>query len=82
MRSRRLAISVITIIILAHQQVSNAYRHHHSHHLYNGYMITVISIFSFCNNFFLFVPGAEAAGPQAHEDRADELAKGGCVDRI
>lgn len=45
-------------------------------------MITVISIFSIRNNLFLFVPGAEAAGPQAHEDRADELAEGGCVDRI
>lgn len=45
-------------------------------------MITVISIFSICDNLFLFVPGAESAGPQAHEDGADELAERGCIDRI
>lgn len=61
--------------------VSNAYKHHHTRHIYNGYVITVISVFSI-RNILLFVPGAEAAGPQAHEDGADELAEGGCVDRI
>lgn len=82
MRRARLAISVITIIILFHQQVSNAYKHHHTRHIYNGYMITVISIICIGNNLFLFVPGAEAAGPQAHEHGADELAEGGCIDQI
>lgn len=27
-------------------------------------------------------PGAETSGAQAHEDRADELAKGGGIDRL
>lgn len=40
-------------------------------------MITVISV---CNN--LFLPGAKAAGSQAHEDRADEFAERRCVDWI
>lgn len=62
--------------------VSNAYKHHHIRQIYNGYLITVISIFSIRNNLFLLVPGAEAAGPQAHEDRADELAEGSRVDWI
>lgn len=80
MKRRRLAISIITIIILFHQLVSNAYEHRHTSHIYNDYMITVISIFS--SNLFLFVPGTEATSPQAHEDRADELAEGGRIDRI
>lgn len=42
-------------------------------------MITVISI---CNNLFLFLPGAEAAGPQAHKDWTDEFAEGGCVNWV
>ena len=29
-----------------------------------------------------FLPGAEAAGPQAHKHRPDEFAEGGCIDRI
>jgi len=40
----------------------------------------VITVISICNK--LFLPGAKAAGPQAHKDRADEFAEGGCVDRI
>lgn len=45
----------------------------------NGNDITVLSIHS---NLFLFVPGAKAPSPQTHEDGTNELAEGGCVDRI
>ena len=44
-------------------------------------MITVISMVGF-SHISSCVPGAEAACPQAHEDRADELSEGGGVDRI
>lgn len=30
----------------------------------------------------MVIPSAEAAGPEAHEDRADEFPKGGSVDRV
>lgn len=44
-----------------------------------GNDITALSIHS---KLFLSVPGAEAPSPQTHEDGANELAEGGCVDRI
>lgn len=40
-------------------------------------MITVIS-----NHLFRFVPRSKSAGPEAHEDGANEFAEGGCVDWI
>lgn len=45
-------------------------------------MIVVSVFISIFIISFLSLPGAEAAGLEAHEDGADELAKGGCVDRI
>lgn len=49
-----------------------------------GYVITVINIFIIiiAVNSPRCLPGAEAAGLEAHEDGADEFAKGGGVDRV
>lgn len=71
-RRSRFSISVFTIIILVRQKDCNVYKHY-LFHLYNYNRHT---------QFLPFVPCAEAAGPEAHEDWADELAKRGCVDWI
>lgn len=57
---------LITIIILFHQQISGAYKYHHIHHICNGDMITVISIFNTGNKFYpirTWCQGGESSSP-------------------